>query len=194
MSTSPSEQQAAPAPRRRRRYVIILGAGILVLVFLGVWLLSPVHIDEAVPGTIKTNDVVQVLPGGTGSPVLVKNLGAVKPGDVVSVEDGNVGFLLLQGGVIGRLQGPAAVKLVESRRQVDAPSVIQGLLAQRAGADPLGGTKVRTALTIEILSGTVAIKTGEARANSSFKLQAANLYTPIQVAEEWKDPVSISNI
>ncbi|MEK7777457.1 MAG: hypothetical protein AAB303_02385, partial [Chloroflexota bacterium] len=96
-------------------------------------------------------------------------------------EDGNVGFLMLQGGVIARLEGSASMRLVESRRQVDAPSVLQGLLAQRGG-DPIGKTKVTTALALDVLSGTVGLKTGEARANATSKLQAANLYSPVQGA------------
>ncbi len=163
--------------------MVALGAGgVIILLFLGLWLLSPVHIEEPVPGTIKTNDEVQVLSKGTGNAIVIRNLGTLKPGDVARVEDGKVGFLLLQGGVIARLQGPASVKLVESQRQVDAPSVIQGLLAQRGAGDPLGGTKVTTALALDVLSGTVGLKAGEARSNASFVLRAANLYSPVQGA------------
>lgn len=100
----------------------------------------------------------------------------------MQVEEGNVGFLFLQGGVMARLEGPAALKLVESHRLVDAPSVLQGLLGQRVGVDPLGGTKVRTALALQVLSGTVAVKTGVARANVSVKLYAANVYGHIEGA------------
>lgn len=177
---------SAPLTRgrsRRRRLLLILAAvAAVLLIFLGVWLVSPVHLDEPVPGTLKTSDVVEVQAAGQAAPVLVRNLGVVKPGNVVRVGEGKVAFLFLQGGVISRLEGPAQVQLAESRWLIDAPSVLQGLLSQRLGGDPLGRARVRTSLALEVLSGTAAIRAGEVRADASFKLYAANVYSRIQGA------------
>lgn len=147
----------------------------LLLVFVGLWMVSPVHVDEPVPGTVKTTGIVQVRRGKEDTLTQVKSLGTVKPGEVVQVEEGNVGFLFLQGGVVVRAAGPAEVAVLESRRQIDAPSVLQGLLG-RGGVEAPGSTRVQSTLALEVTAGTVAVNASGVKGNASLSIRAANVF------------------
>jgi len=170
--------RATEKPKKRRWLWPILGlVAILLLSMILTWLLSPVRVDEPVPATVKTDDEVFVAskPGAAGA--LVKRIHVVTPGSVIQVPDGNEAFLFMQGGVISRIEGPAEVHLVESRRSIDAPSALQAILAQRGGDDPTGKTKTESSLRLEVLSGTVILKGFTSRPNFAFSIKAGSLYS-----------------